>query len=144
MERSASLRRPTTQPLRENKIVNENLIIAGGIYNIILIIFHISFWRIFNWPDTINTLSHINKSTIQVLNISITFVFGIFAYISIVHTQELLTTSLGNTLLVFMSALWLFRAIQQVIFYKLKHRASLGLFLFFVGGSIIYAFPVVT
>jgi len=118
--------------------MNENLIITGGIYNIILIIFHISFWRIFNWPETINTLNRTNKSTIQVLNISITFIFVIFAYISLVHTKELLNTNLGNTLLIFMSALWLFRAIQQIIFYKLKHKASLGLFLFFIGGSVIY------
>jgi len=124
--------------------MNENLIITGGIYNIILIIFHISFWRIFNWPETINTLNRTNKSTIQVLNISITFIFVIFAYISLVHTKELLNTNLGNTLLIFMSALWLFRAIQQIIFYKLKHKASLGLFLFFIGGSVIYAIPILS
>jgi len=124
--------------------MNENLIIAGGIYNIILIIFHGLFWHLFKWPETINTLNRINKSTIQVLNISITFIFAIFAYISLVHTQELLSTNLGNTLLVCISALWLFRAILQIVFYKLKHKASLGLFIFFVGGSAIYALPLIT
>jgi hypothetical protein len=124
--------------------MNEQLIIAGGVYNIILIIFHISFWRIFNWPESINSLNWVNKSTIQVLNISITFIFFIFSYISLVHTQELLNTKLGNTLLVLMSALWLFRAAQQALFYRLKHKASLGLFIFFIGGSVIYAIPMIT
>jgi len=124
--------------------MNEKLIIIGGIYNIFLIMFHVMFWRIFRWPETINSLNYINKATIQVLNISITFIFFIFSYISFVHTQELLSTSLGNSLLYLMSALWLFRAGLQVIFYKLKHKASVGLTIFFIIGAVIYGIPAIT
>ncbi|VAW66990.1 hypothetical protein MNBD_GAMMA09-1451 [hydrothermal vent metagenome] len=121
--------------------MNEKLIIAGGIYHIILIIFHTLFWRIFRWPETISSLNYVNKSIIQVLNISITFIFFIFSYISFVHTQELLNTSLGHSLLWLISALWLFRAGQQIYFYGLKHRASIGLTLFFIMGSVLYGLP---
>jgi hypothetical protein len=72
-------------------------------------------------------LNKINKSTIQVLNISITFIFFIIAYISFAHTEELLYTQLGRSLLILISLLWLFRAVQQVVFYELKHKASAGL-----------------
>jgi len=123
--------------------MNEKLIIAGGLYNIALIIFHILFWRIFKWPESLGSLNSINKATIQVLNISITFIFFTFSYISLAHTQDLLNTDLGNTLLVLMSCLWLFRAIQQVIFYKLNHITSVGLTFFFLLGSSLYAIPVI-
>ena len=123
--------------------MNEKLIVAGGIYNILLILFHVSFWKIFNWPESINSLSRVNKSTIQVLNISITFIFFVFSYISLVHTDELLSTELGHSILLLISLLWLFRAVLQLIFYKLKHSASLGLFIFFVCGFLIYAIPVI-
>ena len=111
--------------------MNEKLIIAGGVYNIALILFHVMFWRIFKWPETLNSLNYVNKATIQVLNISITFIFFIFSYISFALTQELINTPLGNSLLALMSGLWLFRAVQQVIFYKLKHKASVVLTFFF-------------
>jgi hypothetical protein len=124
--------------------MNETLIIAGGVYSIVLIIFHVMFWRIFKWPESLNSLNHINKATIQVLNISITFIFFIFAYISLAHTHELLTTQLGKSLLVLISALWLFRAAQQVVFYKLKHKASVGLTFFFLIGAFLYGIPVIT
>jgi len=124
--------------------MNEKLIIAGGFYNIALIVFHVMFWRIFKWPETISSLNYINKATIQVLNISITFIFFIFSYISFAHTQELISTPLGTSLLMFMSALWLFRAAQQVIFYKLKHKASIALTIFFLIGAGLYGIPAVT
>ena len=109
--------------------MNETLIIAGGIYTAGLVIFHLLFWRIFKWPETIMTLNYINKATMQVLNISITFIFVIFAYIS---------------LLVLMSILWLFRAVLQVVFYKLKHKASVGLTIYFLIGAFLYGVPIIT
>jgi hypothetical protein len=124
--------------------MKEILIILGGVYTVALIIFHLLFWRIFNWPKTLEVLNHINKSTIQVLNISITFIFFIFAYISFAHTSELLNTQLGKSLLVLISCLWLFRAGQQIIFYKFKHKASIGLTIYFLIGAFLYGLPVIT
>jgi hypothetical protein len=124
--------------------MNETLIIAGGAYTVVLIVFHILFWRIFKWPETLDSLSYVNKATMQVLNISITFIFFIFAYVSFAHSQELVSTPLGNSLLVLISCLWVFRAAQQVVFYKLKHKASVGLTLFFLLGAFLYGIPVIT
>ena len=124
--------------------MNEALIIIGGACTVVLIIFHVLFWRIFKWPETLASLNFVNKATMQVLNISITFIFFIFAYVSFAHTQELLNTQLGNSLLVLISCLWLFRAAQQVVFYKLKHKASVGLTVFFLIGAFLYGIPVIT
>jgi len=121
--------------------MNEILIIGGGIYMIVLVVFHALFWRLFKWPITLRPLDEINKSTIQVLNLSITFVFMIFAYISFAHTDELLNTALGKSLLILMSTLWLFRAAQQVIFYGTSHRASIGLVVYFLVGALLYGIP---
>jgi len=123
--------------------MDEILIIAGGIYTISLIVFHLFFWRIFKWPETLKSLNYVNKATIQVLNISITFIFFIITYVSFAHTQELLHTQLGNSLLVLISSFWLFRAAQQVYFYKLNHKASIGLTVFFLTGAFLYGLPVI-
>jgi hypothetical protein len=126
---------------KEASCMKEILIICGGVYMTLLIIFHLLFWRIFNWPETLAQLNKVNKSTIQVLNISITFIFFIIAYISFAHTEELLNTQLGRSLLALVSLLWLFRAVQQVVFYELKHRASAGLTLYFLVGALLYGIP---
>lgn len=123
--------------------MKETLIISGGIYTLGLVLFHLLFWRVFNWPDTLMTTNYVNRATMQVLNISITFIFCIFAYLSFVHTQELVDTHLGRTLLLLISGLWLFRSALQVVFYKLKHKASIGLTFYFLLGAILYGVPVI-
>lgn len=121
--------------------MKENLIIAGGIYTVGLIIFHLLFWRVFRWPNTLKTLNFVNRATIQVLNLSITFIFVIFAYISFVYPIELVNTDLGQSLTLLISCLWIFRAGQQVVFYRLKHFASIGLTLYFLSGAVFYGLP---
>lgn len=118
----------------------EKVVLLGGIYHIGFIIFHLFFWKIFNWDVTLRKLNSIDRSTIQVLNISLTFVFTIFAYLSINYSAELVSTKLGLSILLFISLFWFFRAIQQVYFYGLKNRLSIMLFIIFILGGIIYSY----
>ena len=123
--------------------MDEALIWGGGVYTVSLIVFHVFFWRIFNWPESLAPLEYLNRATMQVLNISLTFIFFIFAYISFAHTDELLNTGLGRALLVLISLLWLFRAVLQLAFYKWRHKASVALTCFFLLGSFLYGLPVI-
>lgn len=119
----------------------ETLIKAGGFYHIGLVVFHLMFWRIFNWDTELESLSFINKAIMQVINISLTIVFVIFAFISLAYTEELLTTSLGRALVILIALFWLARSIQQIVFFKLAHRASRAFLLIFLTGSLLYAIP---
>lgn len=121
----------------------ELLIKAGGIYNIALLSFHLLFWRIFNWEDELRTLSFVNRAIMQVVNLSLTFVFFAFACISMLHTDELLSTPLGNTLLVLIALFWMARAVMQVLFFKLKHPVSVAFLVFFIVGAMLYGLPAI-
>jgi hypothetical protein len=116
--------------------------IIGSIYNLGLITFHLLFWKIFNWKEDLSSLSFINRPVMQILNISLTYIFFIFAYITFFHSNELITTSMGNTLLGLISLFWLFRALEQFWFFGWKNNISLLLFLFFMIGCIIYLLPL--
>ena len=84
----------------------DSYIIIGGIYNLGLVIFHLLFWKIFNWKKGLRLLNSVDRNTTQVLNIFLTLVFFIFGYISIFHSSELISTKLGITLLGFFSFFW--------------------------------------
>lgn len=119
----------------------EALILAGGVYNITLVIFHLLFWRIFNWNNDLRKLSDVNRGIMKVLNLCLTFVFIIFAYISLAHSYELLYSRLGHSMLWFMAFFWIFRSIYQLVFFKLNWISILFL-LYFLLGSAIYLIPV--
>lgn len=121
----------------------EYLIKAGGVYNIVLVVFHLLFWRIFNWKEDLRSLSFLNRSTMQVVNLSLTVVFVIFAYISLLHTNALLSTPLGKSLLVSISLLWFARSVMQVVFYKLNHWLSIVFLVYFLAGGLLYGIPAI-
>ena len=116
-------------------------IFIGGIYNLGLVIFHLLFWKIFNWKKELRLLNSVNRNTIQVLNIFLTLIFLFFGYISIFHTNELTSTNLGISLLGFFSLFWFLRAFAQIYFYGIKNNFSKILFLVFILGGLLYTYP---
>ena len=108
------------------------LIEYGGYFNIALVVFHLLFWRLFNWPETLQPLSSLNRSIMQVMNLVLIFIFAMFAYLSLVHTWELYYTTLGRAVLLSVAVIFLLRALLQVIFFQLKHVASVVLLLAFI------------
>ena len=79
----------------------------------------------------------------QVLNLSLSFAFIIFGYISLAHTSELLSTDLGHSLLILMTLFWMARAIEQIVFFKLKQWGSVAFLVFFLSGAVLYAIPAI-
>lgn len=120
----------------------EVLVNVGGVYCIALVVFHLLFWRIFKWPEELPRLSSLNQAIMQVLNLSLTFVFVIFANLSIFHADELLHTGLGRSILGLISIFWLLRATQQVVFFRLKHWISWAFLVWFIIGALIYGVPL--
>ena len=122
----------------------KTLIIIGGFLWLAFFVFHIFFWKLFDWENDLENVTKTNKAIMQVLNLCLMLVFLIFAYISIFQTEELLTTSLGKTLLVGMVLFAVFRAIEQVIFFDLKNvRSKIVLFVALLGATI-YLIPLVS
>jgi hypothetical protein len=121
----------------------ELLIKLGGVYNIVLVIFHLLFWRLFDWENDLRKLSFLNRAIMQVLNLSLSLVFIMFSYISLAHTHELLSTSLGHSLLILMTLFWVARSIEQIVFFKLNHWGSVAFLAFFLAGAVLYAIPAI-
>jgi hypothetical protein len=121
----------------------EVLLYVGGVYCVALILFHLSFWTTFAWAEQLPRLNKINRAIMQVLNLSLTFVFAILAYLSFAHADELLHTQLGRAVLGALALFWLFRSVLQVLFFKLEHWGSWAFLAFFLAGALIYGVPVV-
>jgi hypothetical protein len=102
----------------------KTLIIIGGFLWLGYFVFHIFFWKLFNWKHELDKLHDVNKAIMQVMNLCLMLVFLVFAYISIFHSDELLTTGLGKSLLIGIVLFGIFRAIGQVVFFDMKPHLS--------------------
>lgn len=121
----------------------KTLLIIGGFLWLAVFVFHILFWKLFKWKWELSKLSDVNRAVMQVLNLCLMWVFLIFAYISIFHTNELLTTGLGKSILIGIVLFGVFRAVEQVIFFDLKDLRSKFVLFAALIGTIIYAIPLI-
>jgi len=126
--------------------MNKKLIIAGGIFNLLIAIMHLALYPLLNWSHSLECLSHENRAIMQMLNNHVALTAFIFFYISIFHYKELLTTRLGRVMLLGISAFYFLRGIEEFIYYDIKEIFSgfyfLGFITFFSFG-IIYLIPFI-
>ncbi len=114
------------------------LFYLGGFYCLAFAFFHLSFWKLFDWKTELPKLNPINQGVMQILNLRLTYVLLFFAFVSFYFNTDLLTSSLGKTLLVAIGLFWLMRAVEQLIFWGLKSKISTSFFFIFVVGAMFY------
>ncbi len=113
-----------------------------GIYNLGFAVFHLLFWKIFKWKEDLASLTHVNRSVMQILNLRLTYVFLVAAFLMFAFQSELTATKLGQTLLVAFSIFWFMRTVEQVVFFGLKHKVSNGMTVLFFIGGVLHLLPV--
>lgn len=123
--------------------MSELLIRIGGLFCIGFVVFHLLFWRLFDWRRDLRSLSYLNRAVMQILNLCLTFAFGVFAWISLLHTAALIGSELGRALLASITLFWLFRAALQVVFFGLRRPLSVAFFVVFLIGGALYGWPLI-
>jgi hypothetical protein len=120
----------------------KTIIYIGGFYHIAFAVFHLLFWRLFDWKNDLRQLSFINRGVMQILNLRIIYVFLAIAFLSFFFYENLLSTVLGKAIMTAISLFWLMRAAEQIVFFGLRKAASALIFLVFLFGAGVYLFPV--
>lgn len=95
-------------------------LILGGVLNTLLGIFHLLFWYIFDWPNTIMCLSFENRGILEVLNIHVAITILFFGYVSLFQTKKLLEEKFGRIFIFFIAFFYFIRLINEFIFWPLN------------------------
>jgi hypothetical protein len=116
------------------------IIYACSVYYLAFAVFHIGFWKLFNWQIELKKLHFTNRAIMQILNLRIIFMCFLMAFIYFKYPQELLNTSLGKTLLIGMFLFWLGRTIEQFIFFKQNNKYLKTATFVFIFGTVLHFF----
>jgi len=95
--------------------------IAGG-FSFFFFLFHIPFYWVFNWKESLSCLSADNWAIVMCFNIiTITLLF-FMAYVSLFQTADIINSRLGKSFLVFSTGFYLFRIAAEFIFFDEPNR----------------------
>ncbi len=118
------------------------LIKVGGFLNLGWLVFHLFFWRLFEWRSELRRLSFTNRNVMQILNLCLSFCFLFFAAISLRHPDALLRPhpDIGHTVLVGIGIFWIMRLAEQPLFFKFSLPSNIFSLLFALT-SACYVLP---
>jgi hypothetical protein len=119
----------------------KTLIYIGGFYCVVFAIFHLAFWKLFDWKSELPKLKSVNQGVMQVLNLRLTYVFLVVAFLAFFFADDLISTNLGKVILGAVSIFALMRAFEQLIFWKIE-KIGIAFFITFLIGAIIFALPI--
>ena len=114
---------------------------TGGLFNVGFAVFHLFFWKLFDWKKDLTFLTPVNRSVMQILNLCLTFMIALMAYVSLFLPRETLTTNLGRNLLVAFALFWFLRMLEQIFMFEVKGRLSVVFTLIFLLGCVLYLIP---
>lgn len=119
-----------------------HIVYICGIYNILFALFHMFFWKIFNWESELKKLHFSNKAIMQILNLRITYVFLFMSFIYFYYAKEIVTSELGYAIITGMGIFWLGRTIEQFVFFNFRSKRVNMLTIVFLAGTIIHFLPL--
>lgn len=114
----------------------------GGVHSLAFALFHLAFWRLFDWPRDLRGTSVATRAVTQILNLRLTYVFFAVAAACFFLTDDLLGTRLGRCLLGAMALFWLGRLIEQFVFLRYNTMKLHVLSALFVLGAGLFAWPL--
>ncbi|MBO9664764.1 hypothetical protein [Dokdonella sp.] len=120
----------------------EIIVLLCGAHSLGFALFHLAFWKLFDWPQALRRTNTATRAVVQILNLRLTYVFFGVAALCFFLPYDLLDTRLGHALLVGMSLFWVGRAIEQFVFLRVNHPLVHALTALFVVGAILFALPL--
>ncbi|MGH8082586.1 MAG: hypothetical protein ACREP7_18565 [Lysobacter sp.] len=117
-------------------------ILLGALHSLAFAIFHMAFWKLFRWRETLRTATVADRAILQILNLRLIYVFLGIAALCFAFTEQLHSTALGRAVLLGMSLFWVGRTIEQFVFLRVNRLAVHVLTALFVLGAAIFAMPL--
>ncbi|KRE99973.1 hypothetical protein ASG87_13375 [Frateuria sp. Soil773] len=120
----------------------ETLVLLGGVHSLGFAVFHMAFWKLFDWPRALASTSVATRAVAQILNLRLIYVFLGMAALCFCLSGELLGTRLGHALLAGMSLFWVGRTVEQFVFLRYNKVLVHVLTVLFVIGALLFAAPL--
>ena len=114
----------------------------GGLPSLPFAPFHLAFWKLFRWRDTLKTATVADRAILQILNLRLIYVLLGVAALCFFYTDELQGSALGHAVLTGMSLFWVGRTIEQFVFLRINRPLVHVLTALFVVGAVVFAMPL--
>ena len=98
------------------------ILYAGSVINLMLALFHMTFWKMLNWAEELPRLSKDNQGILQTANIMMIFVILYFAVMSFIMARRGKTGFYGKSIIVLIAVFYLIRLAAGYPFFGFNYE----------------------
>jgi hypothetical protein len=114
----------------------------ASVFNTLFFFFHIPFYWMLDWENSLACLSRDNWAIFHCFNIISIVLLGLISYVSIFCASELLSASLGKAIMIFASWFYFFRIAAEFFFFEPQIYVSPIIIVLCAVPAIFYAAPL--
>lgn len=119
-------------------MTDRRLLRAGGALTALLTVFHLAIPL--GWGDKLAVLSNDDRATMYELAFGLAVLLAMIAYVSLIHTDELLTTRIGRATLAWVVVFWLARSVEGIMLGEIN---AIPIAIMCVAAAVLYGTPLV-
>ena|SRR5512144_123827 len=119
-------------------MTDRRLLRTGGALTALLTVFHVVIPL--GWGDKLAVLSRDDRATVNELAFGLAVLLAMIAYVSLIHTDDLLTTKLGRAVLAWVVVFWLARAVEGIVLGEIN---AIPIATMCVAAAVLYGTPLV-
>lgn len=116
----------------------ELLLLLCALHSFGFAAFHLLFWKLFDWPATLQATTLANRAILQIANGCLIYVCIAVGLACLLLPQELRATGLGRAFLLGMSGFWLFRLVLQFVWLRVNRPMVHVLSALFAIGALLF------
>lgn len=109
-----------------------------GVHSLGFALFHLAFWRLFDWPRSLQSAGPANRAIIQILNLRLIYVLLGAALACLAFPQAVHASAPGRAFLAFMALFWIGRTVEQFVFLRIDRPLVHVLTGLFVLGVLLF------
>lgn len=117
-------------------------VFLAGLHSFGFALFHLAFWRLFDWPRTLQGTTAANRAVLQIANVQLAYLLFAVAALCLLFADALVGTPLGRACLLGMAVFWLLRLATQFVWLRVNRPLVHVLSALFALGALLFALPL--
>jgi hypothetical protein len=119
-----------------------HMIMIAGVFNGLFAVFHLFFWKMFKWPESLASSGPINRKIMPIFNIVTTSTLFVFSGVCLFMSADLVATPMGQIFCLTIAGFWGVRTITEIIYGDMRDSVSQTLVVLFALIAALAALPV--
>jgi hypothetical protein len=114
----------------------------AGIICLLFVLFHFAFYKIFNWENALNCISHSDRSIMLTYHYISILILSFMSIVSLFQSKQIIESKIKVSVLLLFSCFYLIRIITEFSLFGYKGLPSVVILIMCLIPLVLFSIPI--